>query len=205
MRFLLSCCIMGAFLTLGTCLECEVCSSSEDNCHGPMKTCGSDENTCIASVMEVSIPTGTIKSFGKGCASSKMCHLGIAEMNFGNGNRVRVNRACCVGHSCKTAPLPVLPPVDTKPNGLKCPGCFGVSTECHETEMACTGSETKCMDMAGKLTMSGPMNLDVALKGCANQLVCSHLKLGHFTLSGSSADLTKAACTPASKAAKKSP
>ncbi|XP_053112167.1 phospholipase A2 inhibitor gamma subunit B-like [Hemicordylus capensis] len=184
-------CLLCVFLAIGTCLQCEFCSSVGTTCTGTMKTCGTDEDTCIVSLMEISDSRTTMSFIGKDCGSSSECKIGIREINLGNGVQVRMNRICCSGDACKTASPPSLPPPDINSNGLQCPGCFGMfSTECYGRPVSCTGSETQCFDMAGNVT-SGPFNMNMATKGCGNNAVCKHLKAGFFSFADRNANLTK--------------
>ncbi|XP_028598308.2 phospholipase A2 inhibitor gamma subunit B-like [Podarcis muralis] len=193
---LLGCFLLGAFLATGTCLQCEVCYGGGSNCTGEMKTCGAGQDTCIISLMEYSQPPVTITSVAKDCGSSSFCKIGAEEINLGSGMQVRSNIVCYKENQSGTVSLPVLPPPDTKPNGLQCPGCVGMfSTKCNAKPVACNGEETKCINIAGNVT--AVQTIDVSFKGCANEASCTMLKLGPRTFAGISMDLATAECSAA--------
>ncbi|XP_033014645.1 phospholipase A2 inhibitor subunit gamma B-like [Lacerta agilis] len=221
---LLGCFLLGAFLATGTCLQCEVCYGGGSNCTGEMKTCGAGQDTCIISLMEYLQPPMTITSVAKDCGSSSFCKIGAEEINLGSGVWLRSNRVCYKDNQCGTASLPgmyclvykikklewlpsnlmadlpflsiVLPPSDTKPNGLQCSGCVGMfSTKCNEKPVACNGEETKCINIAGSIT--AVQTMDISFKGCANEAFCTMLNLGPRMFAGISVDLTKAECNAA--------
>ncbi|XP_054854910.1 phospholipase A2 inhibitor NAI-like [Eublepharis macularius] len=195
MQFLLCCCLIAALLATGTCLKCEVCNGLGTTCRGAMRTCSVGEDTCVVEHVEILQSKQLFQLLGRQLLKTVI--IPLSEVNLGNGMRVRMRRVCCTGASCRTASPPALPPPDVIPNGLQCPGCMGLySTECQEQPVACMGSQNKCIETAGNITNYG-VHLDVALKGCANEVVCEYLKPGFMNFGGSSVWLTKASCTTA--------
>ncbi|XP_060113708.1 phospholipase A2 inhibitor gamma subunit B-like [Heteronotia binoei] len=200
---LLGCCLFAVLLATGTCLKCEVCNSIGTTCKGPMMTCGAGEDTCMILRTVIVQPPVTTQTVSKDCANSSVCNVNIPdpEINMGKGMRMRVSRTCCTGDSCQTASPSELPPSDDTPNKLHCPGCFGVySSECYEQRVACTGSQNKCIEIAGNTT-SYLVSVDFTSKGCANEGVCDHLKTGFLVFGGMRTWVTKANCTAASATA----
>ncbi|XP_034976721.2 phospholipase A2 inhibitor gamma subunit B-like [Zootoca vivipara] len=193
---LLGCFLLTAFLATGTCLQCEVCYGTGSNCTGEMKTCGAGQDTCIISLMEYLQTPVTITYVAKDCGSSSFCKIGAEEINLGSGVRVRSNRVCYKEDQCGTVSLPVLPPPDTKPNGLQCSGCVGLfSTKCNEKPVACSGEETKCVNITGNIT--AVQTIDISFKGCANEAFCTILNSSSRMFAGISVDLTKTECNAA--------
>ncbi|XP_026515448.1 phospholipase A2 inhibitor subunit gamma B-like [Terrapene carolina triunguis] len=197
MEVSLAICILAALLATGTCLQCEVCNGPGNNCTGSMQTCAAGEDSCGIFLIEIIQVGMKIQNILQGCAASTQCKAGPVSMNFGNGMTTRTSVACCVGDTCRPAPITV-PPADTKPNGRRCPACYALSSEqCREETINCTGSETHCIDTAGFITI-GAIPMQTVIKGCASESICAQIKVGSGTFAGISADLTTAKCTAAS-------
>ncbi|XP_050786889.1 phospholipase A2 inhibitor NAI-like [Gopherus flavomarginatus] len=137
------------------------------------------------------------QSIIKGCATSSQCNSSPFPMNFGMGKTRRTSFTCCQG---TPAPAP-MPPADPKPNSRRCRGCYFLSSEqCREETIQCTGSETRCVEIAGTLKSGGTASKTV-MKGCATESVWAQIEAGSVTFAGFSGDLTMAKCTAATSAA----
>ncbi|XP_074809855.1 phospholipase A2 inhibitor gamma subunit B-like [Natator depressus] len=129
----------------------------------------------------------------KSCLHSNSCRTDPISMNFGNGMTHRSRITCCVGEDCKTASDP-LPPMNTIPNGLQCPACYAENSyQCSENTVSCTGVQTQCFDIAGKITI-GALPLKAAMKGCTTESECAAPK-GE---KGLDVDIVRFECKPAS-------
>ncbi|XP_010005436.1 PREDICTED: phospholipase A2 inhibitor and Ly6/PLAUR domain-containing protein [Chaetura pelagica] len=185
-----------AFLDPGTSLQCEVCQNVGKSCSGPMRTCSGGEDTCGITVHEVMIGGITVPSSIKFCVPSSVCQLGPITMNYGKV-KVRSHIACCVGDDCRKISV-TLPPEDNKPNGYQCPACYSVdSFQCGNEVVNCTGSETKCLDLAGFMNSSG-LSVKTAMKGCTTMSECSLVGSGKTNLGMMDIKLKQFQCTPAS-------
>ncbi|XP_058051816.1 phospholipase A2 inhibitor gamma subunit B-like [Ahaetulla prasina] len=194
MKSLLFCCLFGAFLATGMCLECEFCNELGQNCSGWTKTCDEKEDTCITFQTEVIRAPLSITFTSKACGTSDTCHLDYVETSLHNYLTVRSKRACCTGVECQTQSPPVLEPQANRPNGLQCPGCIGLSsTECTEHLVSCRGSENQCLSLTGK--NSEILFREISFKGCASESLCTLLEKDFWTFLGELEVDMK--CTPA--------
>ncbi|XP_029769920.1 phospholipase A2 inhibitor subunit gamma B-like [Terrapene carolina triunguis] len=149
----LAVCILAALLATGSCLQCEVCFGPGTSCSGDLQTCAIGFDSCGIIVTETTIAGMKQQGIVKGCMTSGSCKVGPLTMNFGNGVTMKQGIACCVGDACRTTTVTV-PPADTKPNGRSCPACIAVLyAQCNEEIIYCTGAETRCIEVAGTVTM----------------------------------------------------
>ncbi|CAM5112631.1 unnamed protein product [Eretmochelys imbricata] len=87
-----------------------------------------------------------------------------------------------------------VPPMNTIPNGLQCPACYAENSyQCSENTVSCTGVQTQCFDIAGKITI-GVLPLKTAMKGCTTESECAAPK-GE---KGLDVDFVRFECKPAS-------
>ncbi|XP_044291275.1 phospholipase A2 inhibitor NAI-like isoform X2 [Varanus komodoensis] len=155
MRSLLVCCLFGALLATGTCLQCEICTGLSKTCEGHMQNCAEEQDTCIHSIYELMQDYITVTLNVKECGKLSSCEYGQPEVEVGKGLRMRVHRSCCTGEKCRTLPPPELSAPDIKSNNLQCPGCVGMfSSKCYPQPVECTGSNTKCMSIILNATVN---------------------------------------------------
>ncbi|CAM2113843.1 unnamed protein product [Caretta caretta] len=137
-----------------------------------METCDSGKDTCGVIKHEIVQASERIVITQKSCLYSNSCQTDSISMNFGNGMTHRSRITCGVGEDCKTASDP-LPPMNTIPNGLQCPACYAENSyQCSENTVSCTGVQTQCFDIAGKITI-GVLPLKTAMKGCTTESECA--------------------------------
>ncbi|XP_044846595.1 phospholipase A2 inhibitor NAI-like [Mauremys mutica] len=149
----LAACILAALLATGSCLQCEVCTELGTSCSGTVQTCSAGLDSCGITLIEQTLAGLKQQVIAKACISSDRCNLGPLTMNFGNGVTMKQGIACCVGDACRTTTVTV-PPADPKPNGRRCPACVAVlSAQCNEGIIDCTGAETRCIEVAGTITI----------------------------------------------------
>ncbi|XP_062996209.1 phospholipase A2 inhibitor gamma subunit B-like [Elgaria multicarinata webbii] len=199
MRFFLACCLLGALLATGTCLECPSCIGHGSSCSGDMITCDADEDTCIIQLKEFTQLPTTLRFINKGCSKSSTCKHDVAEANLGRGFYLRSRRVCCIGDECNNILSPVLPPPDTKPNGYHCPGCAGVfSSKCHAESVPCVGSQNQCTELAGNFTGIF-LTTEFGVKACATEAFCAMSAAGIKNFAHLGVAMSKQKCIPASK------
>ncbi|XP_074837592.1 phospholipase A2 inhibitor gamma subunit B-like [Carettochelys insculpta] len=190
-------CVLAALLATGSCLQCEVCSGTGNNCTGRMRPCATGPDTCGIFLTEVTLMGMKTLSVVKGCVTSSQCGTGPVSMNFGNEISLMTVIACCVGDACRTVNA-TLPAPDTKPNGRWCLGCYELTTEtCREEPIECTGTETQCIDAAGTIATNGSPQ-EMIMKGCVSASICANLKAGLSTFAGIVWNMTTDKCTAAS-------
>ncbi|TFJ97441.1 Phospholipase A2 inhibitor subunit gamma B [Platysternon megacephalum] len=189
MKASLAVCVLAALLATGSCLECEVCEGPGTSCSGTLQTCAAGYDSCGIIVTETTIVGMNQNIVIKGCVTSSECKVGTFTMNFGNGVTARTGIACCLGDACKTTTVTV-PPADPKPNGQRCPACIAtIFAQCNEVSTQCTGSDTRCIELTGTITIGETATL-MTMKGCASESVCAQIKPGARTLAGVSGDPT---------------
>ncbi|XP_065427491.1 phospholipase A2 inhibitor and Ly6/PLAUR domain-containing protein-like [Chrysemys picta bellii] len=190
-------CILSALMGLGACLQCEVCSEFGRNCKGSMETCSAGEDFCGILVLETRIAGFDIQKVTKSCMASSECRASPVAVRFGEQMAVRKSITCCVGDACNTASV-TMPPANTTPNGRRCPTCYSLfNFPCGKETLACTGSETHCIALAGGITMgAGSPPVQTTMKGCATESAC-HLLKGNSGPFGDNMKITTATCSPA--------
>ncbi|XP_065276028.1 phospholipase A2 inhibitor gamma subunit B-like [Emys orbicularis] len=189
----LAICILTALLATGACLQCEVCSGPGASCTGDLQTCTAGADTCGISLGEYTLAGMKQQIVIKGCATSSICKAGPLTVNFGNGLVIRSGITCCMGDACRTTSVTV-PPDNTKPNGRSCPACVAMLyAQCNEETIQCTGSDTRCIEVAGTATFGGS-STSTTMKGCASEATCAHFKMISGTIAGVSADLSVVKC-----------
>ncbi|XP_067397667.1 phospholipase A2 inhibitor gamma subunit B-like [Emydura macquarii macquarii] len=201
MKASLAVCILAALLAVGSCLQCEVCTAQGNSCTGPMQTCASGKDTCGILLTEVMQAGMKIQTTVKACVTSSECKTGPISVNFGKGITVKMSSACCVGEACKTTTVTV-PPADTKPNGLRCPGCYTMPfDQCREETVDCTGVETQCMNAIVSMQLEAGGNpAQAVMKGCASESFCAQLNMSSSAFTGIGTNVTMGQCRAASGA-----
>ncbi|XP_072836060.2 phospholipase A2 inhibitor and Ly6/PLAUR domain-containing protein [Pogona vitticeps] len=191
--FFLFCLLLG----IGVCLRCERCSSSSTLCTGIPYPCSETEDSCLVMTTEYVIANNDrwVATY-KGCTKRKYCPSPSSSATFPSQRKRRAVR-CCQKDFCNKGSV-TLPKLSTKPNGLKCPGCFSVHAKCQPTDtLNCHGSESKCVyyDMtveqvfqllseargSQELTPFFPLPIPAgdqiytfAKRGCATKAVCKN-------------------------------
>uniref|UniRef100_A0ACB8FSE7 Uncharacterized protein n=1 Tax=Sphaerodactylus townsendi TaxID=933632 RepID=A0ACB8FSE7_9SAUR len=120
--------------------------------------CEAGKDTCIISMTEQTLVGVPMRAVVKGCASSDICRLTPAYMNFGSGKTIRTSTTCCVGDACQTSTAQV-PPAITEPNGKRCPACYSLTSVCPDETVDCHGPEDYCLDLAVRVTYGGNSEL----------------------------------------------
>lgn len=104
----------------------------------------------------------------KGCSTSS-CTALIFSATLGSGRTFGYNSQCCTSEQCNKQEI-YIPQKSSVPNNIKCPACYTeTDTTCDTTALACTGLETKCVQVTG--TADG--KLSMFAKGCATENVCN--------------------------------
>ncbi|XP_060114001.1 phospholipase A2 inhibitor gamma subunit B-like [Heteronotia binoei] len=197
MHFLLILCFLASYITLGLSLSCETCIAFMDTCTGNWETCPPEKNSCSFIQMEAS-GLMQVKSFMKTCIRSRDCEELPYSLNLGRAGQMLTRITCCTGDECQKSP-PALPPINTTPNGRKCPSCYLVhSHECKEEMAECAGDENYCFEVFGTANIGGAV-ADMVMKGCTSKTSCNRTldsdSLGAFQF------VSKSSCTPALGAA----
>ncbi|XP_003222875.1 phospholipase A2 inhibitor and Ly6/PLAUR domain-containing protein [Anolis carolinensis] len=184
----LATCLLATCIALGASLECEECMALGRNCHGNKITCTPEKDSCGIISMDTMGQTGVMKT----CIQSKLCTLGISSLNMGKAGISRTDTMCCTGDDCKKSPPP-LPPRNTTLNGVSCPACHALESECKEEIIKCTGNENRCFELSG-VTSVGTISSNVIMKGCGNEVICYEAEQSTMSFSGISI-VHKARCT----------
>nr|XP_056702745.1 phospholipase A2 inhibitor and Ly6/PLAUR domain-containing protein-like [Euleptes europaea] len=197
MNFPLALCLLATYVALGVSLSCETCQGFGNTCSGQWQTCPPNKDSCVSVQVEGS---GVLqaKVVMKTCIQSSECVQPPSSMNLGKAGRLLTQITCCEGNKCKKDP-PALPPVNTTPNGKKCPACYVVHTlKCEEETIDCAGDENYCFEVSGTTNLGG-MSAEMVMKGCTSSVSCNSTHdSGSF---GSISVVAKASCTPAIGAA----
>nr|P0DUK6.1 RecName: Full=Phospholipase A2 inhibitor gamma subunit B; AltName: Full=LsPLI-gamma B; Short=PLI-gamma B; AltName: Full=gamma-PLI B [Laticauda semifasciata] len=153
-------------------LECEICTAPGLECNSWTKTCDANQDTCVTFQTEVIKAPVSFTFISKSCGTSDTCALNYVQTSPHNKLTHKSQRTCCTGEECKTLPPPVLEHKVNQPDGLQCPGCFGLSTkDCTEHLVSCRGPENQCLSITGK--EFGFIFRALSYKGCATESLCS--------------------------------
>ncbi|XP_065276374.1 phospholipase A2 inhibitor 31 kDa subunit-like [Emys orbicularis] len=145
----------------GACLQCEVCDGPGTSCTGDLQTCSAGEDTCGFVLIKFTLVREKMQYISKRCASSSKIKATPRTMNFGKAITARISISSCERDNCSPTTVKV-PPADTEPNGLHCPACVGMHTdECSGKTLECTGTETKCINIAGTIPLGTGLVLEV--------------------------------------------
>ncbi|XP_078507242.1 phospholipase A2 inhibitor and Ly6/PLAUR domain-containing protein-like isoform X2 [Lissotriton helveticus] len=172
--FLISSCVLLAFITAGHSLICEMCSSrNSTECKGEMRTCDSHITTCEHSIAG-SNGYGQMNMVFKGCA--EVCKDLYFSETVTSG-QTTIKRVCCNSDSCNNGKLE-FPARENKPNGVLCLSCLHLgSYECDDWEtLQCTDSETHCFAFKGQLDLTGNHPVKKASYGCINSEGCDQMR-----------------------------
>ncbi|KAH0631443.1 hypothetical protein JD844_005769 [Phrynosoma platyrhinos] len=106
----------------------------------------------------------------KGCTKKAYCFPPSVSFTFPSQRKRRAAK-CCNKNLCNRGTVK-LPPMQNKPNGLLCPGCFSTHSKCKATEtIKCHGEERYCVyyDMTVE---QGDQLYKFAKRGCGTKLAC---------------------------------
>ncbi|XP_044134662.1 phospholipase A2 inhibitor gamma subunit B-like [Bufo gargarizans] len=173
--FLLILVLLSTMMSTGLALMCISCTSTtRAPCTGSAVTCASTEDVCTYIFTETKIRAYglTTNSVVRGCGQSSECNNRKSLSN--QFMTVEINTACCKADKCS----PVAPIVSTgnaNKNGLICPSCFSLtsSTCVPDTEIQCTGQQTRCSTYSMSTT-TNPPNPVLSMAGCATENMCSN-------------------------------
>ncbi|KAL8219568.1 UNVERIFIED_CONTAM: hypothetical protein K2H54_027297 [Gekko kuhli] len=175
MQTFLTICLLASFIATGQSFSCESCFGMGHNCQGPLEDCPSDKDTC--GIIQIRSSGVSEDDFiWKTCFHSRYCSESHRSIDFGITGQTLIKTTCCMGKECEV--LPPLPPVNTTPNGKKCPACYSVTKrDCKGVLAECTGDHADCANI--RVTkIYGFQNFTMVLKGCTNYDVCRDMFLG---------------------------
>ncbi|XP_060640302.1 phospholipase A2 inhibitor and Ly6/PLAUR domain-containing protein-like [Anolis sagrei] len=159
-----------SLLATGFCLLCERCSSTNSTCSGPPYSCPKKQKHCLIVTTEYLLGNERWMSTYKGCTRKSYCFPPSTTFTFPS-QRKRRAAMCCTKPLCNRGTVK-LPPMNTKPNGLLCSGCFSKQSMCKPTEtLKCHGKESKCIyyDMS---VQQGDQVYTFAKRGCGTKFAC---------------------------------
>ncbi|XP_067329514.1 phospholipase A2 inhibitor and Ly6/PLAUR domain-containing protein-like [Anolis sagrei] len=180
-------------ITTGASLQCETCTGPGKNCTGAMEGCKASEETCVISYTVNILDGETAEEITKGCGNVYRCSFPPIHFNMGRNQYFRTHWTCCKGEECKTASVS-LPPVETRSNGKKCPGCHSWSDSCKAKMVDCTGGDLKCFEMASHVELANGSHIDRTMMGCTNKFVCETIEKERARFWFGSDNIQKARC-----------
>ncbi|XP_069599031.1 phospholipase A2 inhibitor and Ly6/PLAUR domain-containing protein-like [Ranitomeya imitator] len=146
-------CVVCLLMAAACCLRCviyhhPVFQTFFNEKLGTEETCASEYDVCLL-VFYVSQKRSENKvngfRFHRNCGNSFQCNLNGSFTTV--SHYVKYSITCCGTDSC-LPPLPVLPEVDLKKNGVACPACY-VDNDHNvcipKSTMECAGEETFCV------------------------------------------------------------
>ncbi|XP_015745686.1 phospholipase A2 inhibitor and Ly6/PLAUR domain-containing protein-like [Python bivittatus] len=157
-----------------------------------------DLGIACATLEEVNTLGGSVSPNGsyQGCIDQQHCRPLAFTLTTAPGRHVQSNMACCSTDMCNEELNLSVPPVGTLENGVFCPACESYNQkQCEiKSHIACTGTEEKCIILAGESIASA--NQSFAIKGCATKNACSLLQNDLVPFGGKIYKLTvNATCT----------
>ncbi|XP_069802577.1 phospholipase A2 inhibitor and Ly6/PLAUR domain-containing protein-like [Dendropsophus ebraccatus] len=164
-------CLLSLFWGEGSSLSCTVCLvQGATSCSGNNVTC--PPGRVCGSTHTLNMEDGMKKSefSGRSCVPEDQCQ-GPGSFSTYN-SQAKKGFSCCYTDNCTPSP-PVLPPDNTKENGVTCPTCTADGVDWCDTNrtMRCTGDETMCIVQYSK--MSGNLSRESILRGCATPTICN--------------------------------
>ncbi|XP_010370732.1 phospholipase A2 inhibitor and Ly6/PLAUR domain-containing protein isoform X1 [Rhinopithecus roxellana] len=165
--FVLLCTLLG----LGCPLRCEICKAPGSRCHGQIRTCSSDKDTCMLLVGKATSKGKEWVHTYKGCIRSQDCYSGVVSTTMGPKDYMVTRSFCCQSDGCNSAFLSV-PLTDRTENGLMCPACTATFRDkCMGPMARCTGQENHCVSLSGHV-QAGIFKPRFAMRGCATESMC---------------------------------
>ncbi|XP_015284744.1 PREDICTED: phospholipase A2 inhibitor and Ly6/PLAUR domain-containing protein-like [Gekko japonicus] len=193
MHFLLVLSLFASSITLGRSLSCETCHAFRNTCTGSWEHCLPEKDSCGIVQMEGS-GLMQVKAIVKSCIRSRDCAEPDHSINLGRAGQMFSRTTCCMGNNCQKI-LPALPPINTTPNGKRCPACYVVhSHECVEETAECAGNENYCFGIVGTMELGGT-SADIVMKGCTSSASCNKTLDGESL--GTIKMVSKSSCVPA--------
>ncbi|XP_003222863.1 phospholipase A2 inhibitor gamma subunit B [Anolis carolinensis] len=185
--------LFGTILTTAASLQCETCTGSGRNCSGTMETCKKGEETCVITYT-VDINGGVSHhETTKGCGNAYRCTFPPVYFHMDEKRTYRSHGVCCKGEECNNA-MVSLPPVDTKQNGKRCPGCHAWSDSCKTKMVNCTGKDFQCFEMASHFELANGSHIDRTMMGCTNKYVCAVMEAERSQFWFGTENIQKARC-----------
>ncbi|XP_077192577.1 phospholipase A2 inhibitor NAI-like [Paroedura picta] len=175
--------VLATFIAAGESLSCESCFGLGQTCKGPLEECAFYEDICGITQIKTS---GVFKmeAVVKSCFHSRDCKKSIESIDFGITGQLLTRLTCCTGKECDL--VPPWPPINTTPNGKKCPACYAVnSLECEGVVADCTGDHIHCAELRATGTFEN-WTVPFVLKCCTNHDFCQDVQAvpapGFFTI-----------------------
>ncbi|XP_033014122.1 phospholipase A2 inhibitor and Ly6/PLAUR domain-containing protein-like [Lacerta agilis] len=154
----------------GLCLHCEHCSSNTDSCTGVPVLCEQSQTACLTLTIETTTGHDVSLATYKGCTKLMYCPSSPMSFTFPN-QRERRAAKCCRKDLCNSGVV-TMRRLQTRPNGLKCPGCFSKDPSCIPTEIiSCNGWEDNCVYYDFSVEQDGQI-YTYAKRGCATKRAC---------------------------------
>ncbi|XP_053308220.1 phospholipase A2 inhibitor gamma subunit B-like [Spea bombifrons] len=175
-------------------LECTRCTDySGEGCSQTTSACPANTNTCVFTYSELRIANQVVPLTTKTCGNDNECNQ-ISRMTLAEDTSFLRSSTCCNSDNC-TSPTPILPVLDTTPNGFSCPACYLInSTSCQSTgTIACRGDETRCI----RMSINGGATFSLAFQGCSSANICSMQQ--YFNGLNSQLNYGVACCDPSSQ------
>ncbi|KAJ7304087.1 hypothetical protein JRQ81_011611 [Phrynocephalus forsythii] len=191
MQALLTFSMYFVLIRTGNPIVCEICFGNRTVCEGTRSRCPFTKSICAVRYSEHNLDGKVEQSIEKYCEHPSNCEHNEILLNFGQGKFYRSHLVCCGEENCPQY-TPDLLPVDTTPNGKRCPGCFAWSNTCEAEIVNCTGSNLHCFNANSHLTIGGQHMYSV-LKGCSSRSFCLLLKSKSEFFTG---NFKKANCSP---------
>ncbi|XP_042295788.1 phospholipase A2 inhibitor and Ly6/PLAUR domain-containing protein-like [Sceloporus undulatus] len=152
------------------CLQCERCSSRNASCTGAPSICQKSSKNCLTVTTEYVVGNERWVATYKGCTKKIYCFAPSMSFTFPSQRKRRAAK-CCNKDLCNRGAVK-LPPMQTKPNGLLCPGCFSTHAKCKPTEtIKCHGEENKCVYYDITVEQGDQIYM-FAKRGCGTKLAC---------------------------------
>ncbi|XP_052050813.1 protein RoBo-1-like isoform X2 [Apodemus sylvaticus] len=128
----------------------------------------------------------------KGCSEDSCTDLAFSA-TLGKCQVFRYDRRCCYTKHCNEELIKV-PSLSTEPNGVECPACYSESGgSCRQVSLKCTGEETMCVNVTGRVLLPNQFLTEMHAMGCATRTACNlrnltilnNIKINTFCVSAS--------------------
>ncbi|KAG8590429.1 hypothetical protein GDO81_006763, partial [Engystomops pustulosus] len=156
-------------LPVGNFLWCPICFGKNLDPYSYL-LCAADEDVCLFEATRTLYNGEDHVQYFRRCGRSHECSRSGTISS--SKKTMSINTTCCDHNRCH-CPVPVLPALSDKRNGLTCPDCHMASSHlCLKKDVKqCTGNEDTCIQYSRTMKQDFSVMKEV-FYGCASSSIC---------------------------------